>query len=167
MQKIIILEGHDQGGKSHIAAALSKELGIPVFKVQRDKYNWDKNANLAYGTEQITQFIEQSKCSVILDRFMPSDFMYSRLFDRDVDYDKIWELDLRFSQMNTLLVICYKNEENQIDDIEDKDFVNKSQYNEMTKIYRQYAAESNLKVLFLNTSDEDLENQLSLIKKNI
>jgi hypothetical protein len=96
---------------------------------------------------------------------MPSDFMYSKLFDRDISYRKIFELDKRFSELNTLLIICYKDEQKYIDDKEDFEFVNKDMYSKMTALYKEYAEQSLIEnILFLNTSDENLENQIGLIK---
>lgn len=164
-QQVIILEGHDTSGKSHIAAALSKELNIPIYKAHRSKHWWDPIVNIHYFTESVTQFIEQTGVSVILDRWMPSDFMYSKLFDRDISYRKIFELDKRFAALNTLLIICYKDEKKYIDDKEDFEFVNKDMYSKMTALYKEYADQSLItNILFLDTSNEILENQINSIK---
>lgn len=158
---IIIFEGADRSGKSTIANALSTQLNIPYFKVHRDKYWWDPAVNLNYLDEGITQFIEQTQISVIIDRWVPSDYMYSKLFSRDISYHKIWEIDQRFAKMNTLLVICYKDKDKHIVDIEDADFVNPSMYDRMLELYKEYTLQSKIKnVLFLNTSDENLQQQL-------
>ena len=163
-QRIIIIEGHDTSGKTHIASALSKELNIPVFKASRDKHWWDPMVNLLYFSEGISQFIEQTGTSVILDRWMPSDYMYSKLFNRDISYHKIWELDHRFAKLNTLLIVCYKDAEKYIDDKVDFEFVDKTMYSKMTDLYHQYVETTQLRhVLILNTSSEDIETQLYTI----
>lgn len=163
-QKIIILEGHDRSGKSHIAKALSKELAIPIYKAHRDKHWWDPIINIHYFTEAVTQFIEQTGISVILDRWMPSDYMYSTLFKRDISFNKIFELDARFAKMNALLVICFKNEDKYIVDTEDFEFVNPKMYTQMTELYTEYCKQSKIKnILFLNTSDENINSQIKTI----
>jgi thymidylate kinase len=163
-QKLILFEGADKSGKSTIAQALSKELNIPIFKVQRNKYWWDPAINLLYLTEGITQFIEQTGVSVILDRWIGSDYMYSKLFDREISYNKIFDIDFRLSKLNTLLIICYKQPYAFIHDIEDEQFINEKQYEKMTALYREYERESLIdNVLFLDTSDENLEEQLNKI----
>jgi thymidylate kinase len=166
-QTIIIFEGHDKSGKSTIAKALSAELDIPIFKVQRNKYWWDPMINLNYLTEGVTQFIEQMGPSVILDRWIGSDYMYSKLFDRDISYRKIWDIDERLSKLNTLVVICYKNKEAYIPDHEDKDFVDETRYTEMTSLINEYSQQSKCRCIHLNTSDENLEAQLNKIIENI
>jgi thymidylate kinase len=165
-QIIIILEGHDKSGKTSIAKVLSEKIKVPIFKVVRNKYDWDKEANLKYGTEQITQFLQQTGASVILDRWHPSDFMYSKLFGRTVDLKKINGIDRRLSQLDAVIIYCYKHQDNYEVDEEDKDFVNPSMYGKMTSLYQQYASlYSQCRYIFLNTSDKNLDKQLKAIKK--
>jgi len=167
-QQVIIFEGHDRSGKSTIAKALGEELGIPIYKAQRDKHWWDPMVNISYFTEGITQFIEQTGISVILDRWMPSDYMYSKLFDRDISYRKIFELDERFAKMNAKLIICYKDPDKYIVDTEDFEFVKPEMYTEMTRLYHEYAEQSKIKnIIFLNTSSQILEKQLAIIKAKL
>ena len=165
-QQVIIFEGADRSGKSSIAKALSAELNIPIYKSQRNKHFWDPIVNIHYFTESVTQFIEQTEVSVILDRWMPSDYMYSKLFDRDISYRKIWELDERFSKLNTLLIICYKEPKYYVEDTEDFEFVNKTMYTQMTNLYKEYQDQSKIKnILYLNTSNENLKEQIEKIKQ--
>lgn len=166
-QTIVIFEGHDKSGKTTIAAMLSKIANLPVFKVQRNKYHWDSTVNLNYLTEGITQFLEQTDASVILDRWHGSDYMYGQLFDRDVSQRKIFELDERLAKLDAHMIICYKDESAYIEDVEDKEFITMNDYSKMTAHYREFAQKSKCKILFLNTSNENLKEQLSLIIKFI
>ena len=163
-QTIVILEGHDKSGKSTIATALSEQLNIPIFKVVRNKYWWDPEINLKYLTEGITQFIEQTKTSVILDRWVPSDYMYSKLFNRPINYDTIFNIDERLSKLNTTIIYCHKNKEAFEFDEEDKEFINMTMYDKMTELYREYSDKSKCNHLWLNTSDENLFEQTKQIK---
>ena len=164
-QKIIIFSGADKSGKSTIAKALSADLNIPVFKVQRNKYLWDPMVSLIYGTEMVTQFIEQSGVSIILDRWHDSDFAYSRLFNRDISYRKIWEIDERMAKLGALMVVCYKSPEHFEHDKEDEAFIDETKYEEYTNQMRMFAMDSKCKILFLDTSDRNLESQLKAIKE--
>lgn len=164
-QQVIIFEGADRSGKTTISTALSEKLNIPRIKITRNKYFWDVFCNINYLDEGIMQFIEQSKVSVIVDRFTPSDYMYSKLFDRDISYRKIWEIDKRLADLNTTLIVCYKDKDKYLVDEEDKDFVNPEMYARMLDLYKEYAEISDIgNILFLNTSDENLENQINSIK---
>jgi thymidylate kinase len=165
-QTVIIFEGMDRSGKSTISTELSKQLNIPKFKVQRNKYFWDVFCNINYLDEGVMQCIEQTGASIIFDRWVPSDFVYSKLFDRDISYRKIWEIDERLSKLNATLIVCYKTPEHFIEDIEDADFVNPTMYARMTELYREYASQSKIKnIMFIDTSDENLEKQIETIKK--
>jgi thymidylate kinase len=167
MQNIIIFEGHDKSGKSTIAAELSKQNNIPIFKVNRSKYWWDPEVNLKYLTEGITQFIEQTGQSVILDRWTPSDYMYSKLFDRDISYRKIADIDARLGKLNALIVYCYKDKEAFVHDEEDKDFIDITMYEKMTSLYEEFAVNSKCRALWLNTSDQNLDAQLAKINSKL
>lgn len=166
-QHVIIFEGHDRAGKSTIAKALSEKMQIPVFKVSRDKRWWDPEVNLKYLTEGITQFIEKTGVSVILDRWIGSDYMYSKLFNRDISYEKIFELDSRLSLLNTLFVVCYKDAEAHIPDTEDADYVDMSQYATMTANMIEFSNKSKCNFIFINTSDANLEEQVKKILAHI
>ncbi len=166
-QTIIIFEGHDKSGKSTIAKALSERIQIPIFKVKRNKYLWDATVNLNYLTEGITQFIEQTKSSVILDRWHASDYVYGKLFDRDVSYRKIFEIDERLAEIDALIVVCYKKESAYIPDEEDKEFITMNDYSKMTELYKEFILETKCRFVFIDTSDENLEHQLDIITNNI
>lgn len=161
--KIIIFEGHDQAGKTTIATALAKKLNIAYFKIERVDKWWDPDINLKYTTETISNFIKQTNISVILDRWMPSDYVYSKLFNRHIDYDRISNIDTIFGKMNTLLVLCYKDSYAYKEDEKDKDIISTQDYSKMTKLYIEYTNQSTCRILKLNTSDENLEQQLSII----
>lgn len=166
-QKVIILEGADRSGKTSISIELSRQLEIPRFKVQRNKYFWDVFCNINYLDEGVMQCIEQTGASIIFDRWIPSDYAYSKLFDRDISYRKIWEIDERLARLGAALIICHKQPEHFIADEEDKDFVNPSMYAKMFELYQEYSKQSKIKnIVFLDTSDENLQKQvLTIISK--
>lgn len=163
-QTIIIFCGHDKSGKSTISKELSKRINIPVFKVERDKYDWSPDNNLKYGTEQITQFLEQTGASVILDRWHPCDYMYSILFGRAFDLEHVKDIDLRLSKLNTVIIYCHKQKKDYEPDPEDADFIDMSQYSEMTALYETFDEKhSACTSLWLDTSNRDLEDQIKRI----
>lgn len=166
-QTIIIFEGHDKSGKSTIAKELSKRIEVPIFKVVRDNYKWDPDINLKYLTEGVTQFIEQSGTSIILDRWHPSDFMYNCLFNRENPTKKIFDIDERLAKLGALIVVCYKSEHAYEVDEEDKDFVNPTMYTDMTNLYRVFSRHTKCRVLFINTTNQDLEEQIKVITNGI
>ena len=168
-QIIIILVGHDNSGKSHIAKALSQSLSLPIFKMDTPKKFWDPVIAQRYASEAITQVFEQTKASAILDRGFPCDYMYSKLFNRPFDYEKNFETDARFAKMNTLIVLCYKSEAKHLDDEEDRvNFqITTKDYYKMTDTYREFKKQSQCRWLTLNTDDENLGAQLLKITDNL
>lgn len=162
-QTIVIFEGHDQSGKTTIANELSARLAIPIFKIERTNTWWDPFINLRYATEAVTQFIEQTGVSVILDRWMGSDYMYDKLFDRHSDINKILNIDKRLAKLNAVIIICYKQPEYYTKDEKDGQLFKQEEYTKMTKLYEQYAEISNCRIFMIDTSDENLENQLKNI----
>ena len=166
-QTIIIFEGIDMCGKSTIAKALSLKLEIPIFKMNLPKHFWDFLIHQRYATEAITQMFEQTGQSAILDRSFLSDYMYSCLFNRP--YDKATHVltDERFAKMNALVVYCYKDEESFQEDTEDADFITMNDYKKMMIHYDLVLDETNCRHIRLNTSDENLEEQLKTIIANI
>lgn len=168
-QQLIVIVGHDNSGKSHIAKALSERINVPIFKMSVPKRFWDPIIAQRYSTEAILQVIEQTKLSTILDRGFPCDYMYSKLFNRDFDYGKLAEIDSRFAAMQTLIVLCYKDAEAFLDDEEDRIAfgITTEAYEKMTGFYREYLEMSKCKSIIINTSDENLEAQLDKIILNI
>lgn len=156
---IIIFEGHDQAGKTTIAKEVANQLRLPYFKVKRDNHNWNPADNLKYLTEGIQQVLDLKETSLVIDRWHASDYMYSKLFNRGCDYDLVWNIDKRMADLGALIVICYKDPEHYLHDDEDEEFVNESQYSEMTQYYREFATKTKCKVIFINTSDQDLRDQ--------
>ena len=87
---LIALEGPDRCGKSEIAAALSRHVGIPVFKNSGEWFtdlrdpSYFKNL-LIYGATFLTDFLQQTGASVIMDRNYASEWVYSKYFNRETD----------------------------------------------------------------------------------
>lgn len=163
LNDIIIFEGHDMSGKTTIAKALANQTGLPYFKIERDNKWWDPDTNLKYTTEEISKFLAKTNMRVILDRWVPSDYVYSKLFNRHIDFDRIFKIDKILAKTKTLIVLCYKDKYAFQIDEKDKDLVGPDVYNKMTNLYFEYAKKSECNIFKLNTSDENLTKQLSLI----
>lgn len=165
-QTIIIFEGHDGSGKSNIAEALSKKLEIPIFKSNKEKIRWHDHAiSLMYTVDGITELLEQTKYSIIFDRWHVSEYAYSKVFGRFTSIEKIFDIDKRLSKLNTLIIHCFKNEEAFKTD--EHDIVKTNQYNEIIYNYRYFLEKSRCQILNINTTDEDLDKQIEKILSKI
>lgn len=160
-QTIVILEGADMVGKTHIAAELSKQLNIPVVKVKRVERWFDPFIDLVYGGETMVQMVEQTGYNFIFDRGYPSEYAYSRTYERPTSHDKILSMDARFAKMGALIVVCYKHPSAYQPD--DQALIDVSKYDTILKWFREFKKFSKCKVLMLDTTDENLESQLTKI----
>lgn len=166
-QVVVIVEGHDKTGKSTISAELSNKLSIPIFKLKKNKKQFDQLIDLFYGVESTVQFLEQTGCSVILDRFYPSEYAYSKVNKRFTNIKKILELDKRMSRMNTFIIVCYKDSKMYEIDHADFDTTTPEDYTVLTQTFREFGKSTKCPILFLNTSDKNLKNQIKKILKFI
>jgi len=160
-QTIIILEGHDMAGKTSIIKELSKHFCLPIFDLVKNMKQWDHLVDLFYGVETSVQMFEQIGCSAIIDRFYPSEYAYSQALGRYTHLDKIFEFDERMSKLNTFIIFCYKDKEHHQDD--DQHFIETSKYDELTQKYIEFKNHSKCKTLLINTSNENIEEQLKTI----
>ena len=87
---MIAFIGPDMTGKSNIAAELSRQTGIPVFKnsgewnTELDSPDYFLNL-LRFGGPFLMDFMKQTDANVILDRFYPCELVYSEAFGRETD----------------------------------------------------------------------------------
>jgi thymidylate kinase len=160
-QTIIIMEGHDMAGKTHIAETLSKQLSIPIVKIQRHEKWFDPMVDLVYAGETHVQLAEQTGYSFIYDRLYPSEYAYSRAYSRTTSHEKIMSIDERYAKMGALIVVCYKDPKAYQKD--DKDIIDVSKYDALTKWYTEFKKITKCKYLMLDTTDENLEKQIETI----
>ncbi|MBC8408729.1 MAG: hypothetical protein H8E12_08440 [Rhodobacteraceae bacterium] len=166
MQKLIIWEGCDGCGKTNIAAAVSERLGIPVYKSGlEDQMFHDKDSQylvLRHGNYEMIKLLDVTNSNVMFDRFFPSEWVYSQVFDRQQDLDTVLALDKYWSQLGGKIIWLDKP------NIEENDeLVPRSKYNEIRKKYKEYMKLTKCDVLYLDTTDRDLEKQVDLISKFI
>jgi thymidylate kinase len=166
-QKIIIFEGHDMVGKTEIATALAKELGITVYKNKNEQSRWrDQHIALMYSMDELVQFVEQGRFSVIFDRFHGSEYAYSATFNRYTSLDKIKELDERLASMGAVIVYLYKSEDKYLED--DEDIVRVDQYNSLKSNYNDFLKNITIcKTVTLCTDSENLDEQVKYLLDNI
>jgi len=165
-QRVIIFEGPDGCGKSNIAEAVSNLLNIPIFKnedewqhfPEKDKSTYFINA-IRYAHPHLLSFIKQTKGSVILDRAYPSEYVYSKIFDRETDFTAIRACDLACKQLKAEIFIFVRSDYSNVKD--QFDFVDKDMLERIHKEYNSFAAWTSNRVHFINVDDEDLDREIS------
>jgi len=107
-QKIYIFDSPDGTGKTEIGKCLSSVYGIPYFKVTTEHDNWRKGTfidALRFDQTYISQFLEQTGQSVIIDRAYPAEWVYSQVFGRKTDDAVLKRVDTTFARLGTTIVI--------------------------------------------------------------
>ena len=165
-QQLIIFEGPDMCGKTEIAQAVAEQLGIPVYKSGREHDLFhDKDAQyltLKYGNYEMIKLLDTTNASVIFDRFFPSEWVYSQVYDRTRDLDLVLEYDHYWASLGGKIIWLDKpNMDGKDELIED------SRYNEIRQKYEEYMALTKCSVIRLDTSDRNLEAQVKKICKFI
>lgn len=112
---LIIFDGVDKSGKSTLAKKLSEMLNIPYIKLNNIsvKENEEIKDGISIAThsqlETVTQLYEKGVMkNAILDRFYPSEVVYSKLFNRNYDIQYIKQIERRFKQCNDVIFVHTK-----------------------------------------------------------
>lgn len=161
-QQLIIFEGPDMCGKTEISHAVAERLGVPVYKSGREHDLFhDKDAQyltLKYGNYEMIKLLETTNANVIFDRFFPSEWVYSQVYDRTRDLELVMEFDKYWASLGGKIVWLDKPEMDGEDELIEND-----RYNQIREKYKQYMSMTSCEVYHLDTSDHDLENQVNKI----
>tara|TARA_Y100001970_G_scaffold285842_1_gene406612 strand:- start:4783 stop:5307 length:525 start_codon:yes stop_codon:yes gene_type:complete len=161
--------GPDMTGKSNIAAELSLQTGIPVFK---NSGEWKTELGspdyflnlLRYGGPFLMDFMKQTDVKVILDRFYPCELVYAEAFERETDMSAISWMDVNFAEASGKFIICLRKDYSGLIDDQYPDDLPKEMLEKLDKLYRAFADTTDCDCLILETDDRDLNNQIKKIK---
>ena len=161
-QNLIIFEGPDLCGKTNIAEEVSRRLGIPVYKSGREHDLFhDKDAQyltLKYGNYEMIKILDTTSASIMFDRFFPSEWVYSQVYDRTRDLSLVMEYDRYWASLGGKIIWLDKPEMDGEDEL-----IESSRYNEIRQKYEEYMALTECDIFRLDTTDRDLENQVNKI----
>ena len=161
--------GPDMTGKSNIAAELSKQLDIPVFKnsgewkTQLDSPDYFLNL-LRYGGPFLMDFIRQTDASVILDRFYPCELVYSQAFERETDMGAVNWMDTNFAEADGKFIICLRKDYSGLVDDQYPDELPTAMLEKLDFLYRTFYDTTACECLILETDDRNLNRQVNEIK---
>ena len=166
---MIAFIGPDMTGKSNIAAELSRQTGIPVFKnsgewnTELDSPDYFLNL-LRYGGPFLMDFMKQTDASVILDRFYPCELVYASVFNRETDMTAISWMDKNFAEVGGKFVVCVRRDYSGLVDDQYPDDLPTQRLKELDEGYRRFLKSTKCDYLLLETDDMDLNNQVKKIK---
>ena len=109
---VILMEGSDLCGKSTIAKELAKRLKIPYYKGKGPTNIQASIKDRAIAElNQITDFLEQTNHSVVIDRNYLSEWVYGSVFHREIDEAHLKEIDDKYSKMDAVNIIVTASDE--------------------------------------------------------
>jgi thymidylate kinase len=168
MQKVVIFEGCDKVGKTEMARELAKRLEIPYFKNKSEwrAFSSDKEyfvKALRYGDPYFYTFLRDTNTSVILDRSYPSEWVYSKVYDRKTDDDALTHIDSLAASFGVKIVIPYRTSYSGLkDDIHD---IGEYHLQKLSDTYETFAKWTKCDVLRFCIDSEDLEWEMNTIQK--
>ena len=165
MQKILFFEGVDKTGKSNIAKCLSEIISAPYFKNTTEKlFFTDKTITKYRWLDQLYlyEFLKQTGYSVIIDRGFISDLVYTRIFRKKnkETIEKLIIVDKLFASIGAKIIYCYKTKNTFVDDVIDID-----KYSSLSNEYDRFLKLSSCEILRLDTTDENIDEQIKRIVK--
>ena len=166
---MIAFIGPDMTGKSNIAAELSRQTGVPVFKnsgewnTELDSPDYFLNL-LRFGGPFLMDFMKQTDANVILDRFYPCELVYSEAFGRETDLKAIGWMDKEFAAAGGKFIICVRKDYSGLIDDQYPDDLPVSMLQKLGKGYERFASNTACEYFVLETDDMDLNNQVKKIK---
>lgn len=165
---MIAFEGPDMTGKSEISKELARRLGYAYFK-NTEEWSTDlrtpeyfKNL-LEYGGTFLTSFLEQVKPNVVLDRYYPSEWVYSRIFKRETNDDVLKKIDRKFAAAGGRIVVCRRRSYEGIND-DLHSYVDSSALKALDVEYEAFCDWTSCKVFTVWVDDENLNREISEIR---
>lgn len=165
---MVALEGPDMCGKTQIASALVTRMGFRYFK---NSGEWKTPITspeyfktlLVYGGSFLTDFLCQVRPNVILDRYYPSEWVYSCVFKRDTDHETLEKIDRKFSEAGGKIVVCRRKSYQGIkDDLHEQ--VDSKKLEQIDAGYADFLEWTKCKSMCLWVDDEDLEREILEIR---
>jgi hypothetical protein len=163
---VVIFDGPDKCGKTEMATELSKRIGIPYFKNTSEWSAFENDPDyfrnaLKYGDSYFYSFLRDTGTNVILDRSYPSEWVYSKVFDRERDENVLRSIDNIASQCGARIVIPYRTSYEGIsDDVHD---IGSERLQEIDAAYEEFARWTNCNVLRICVDCEDIELEMKEI----
>lgn len=162
---LLIFEEVDKSGKTTLAKRLSEELSLPYIKLKNisieDDESISKDVSIATHSqlETLTQLYEKGVIKdAILDRFHGSEFVYSKIFNRQYPTEYLADIDSRLSKFNDVLLIrTVCDYPNLVKRWEKEHLLHKNLLKPLINLYDEFYSWTKLQIIEINsTFDEEL-----------
>ena len=154
-------------GKSEIARELSAQIGAAYFKNSGewgpDLRSSDYFENLLlYGGTLMTDVLCQVKPHVVLDRYYPSEYVYSSVMGRRTNLTVLEKIDRAFAAAGGKHIICRRKSYDGIhDDLHS--YLDSRKLEQLDEKYSEFVNWTKCPVLTLWVDDENLGREISEI----
>jgi hypothetical protein len=161
MQEVYIFEGPDMTGKTNIAKAFASQMRIPYYKNTRDASAFSKGSTREefvlgmskWADPYLIDFLQQTGYGTILDRNYPSEWVYSRCFNRETNDELTMNLDDGFSKLGATIILCRRRSYEGITDDIFPDQIKEEQLQKLDKLYEDFSKITKCKVVTIWTDD--------------
>jgi len=162
-QQVIIFEGPDGCGKTNISQALSEMINVPYFKNTSEWEFFENDPSyfinaLSYGDPYFLSYLKQTGAGVILDRSYPSEWVYSKVFNRETNNAALEFIDEKYAELGTKIIIPFRNDYTNV--VDQFTSVTPEKLIEIDAGYRSFAKWTKCETLFVNVDDENLDREL-------
>lgn len=169
-KRIIVLDGPDRCGKTHIGLELARRTGWTYFKndAERENFGSDNEANyftgvLRYGLPFLTSFFRQSPYSVILDRCYPTEFVYSKVFERSTDENMLVKADHEFQELGANIFLLRRHSYDGLIDDTHPHRIDSQMLVKIDMMYDQFKNWTRVPVHTIYVDDENLDREVNEI----
>lgn len=169
-QLVLMVDGPDVTGKTHIAQGLSQFLGIPYYKNPGEKVAFGKDPmwfhnTMKYGNPMLFTFLAQTGYDVVIDRGYACEAVYPPIFrGTPVDWDAIRVADEHAAKLGVVFIIPFRSSYAGIQDARNPEITSEK----LAQIHAGFVHFANFtqcSVLHLCVDDENLNRQIRDIEK--
>lgn len=163
--RLLVFDGPDMTGKTNIAQELCRRTGLQYFKNRNERLKFLDGADyfmncLKYGVPYQLALLEQCACDVVFDRHYPTEWVYSRAFNRDTCHATLREVDRRFSELDAAIVICHRTDYTGIEDDVFPTKLDSTMLQRLDDLYQEFVEWSTCECLVLNVDDRNTDREI-------
>lgn len=168
---VCVFEGLDGTGKSTlISKFLEENKNFSLYTPEKPQFHDIKKYPEIVRGEYLSfsKTIKHIKSNLLIDRFFPSEIVYSQADSRSYNINYLWDLDCKLADFGVKLIYCKAEFNDIINRVKDRKD-NPEKYIERLKVYKDlyedFLSKTNLSTLVIDTSKDSIEECLYTIRR--